>query len=120
MRALSSSSRIRERAAEDQLRLMAEWQSTKIGKWGAPLTRVSVEQERRSLILRFQTDEHSAGSAGFIQWANDFRRQLVRDYCASDYGTQSRKTDISHVWVMRYASTEMVEAVVLSDDQCKK
>jgi len=111
------------RTGEDRARVLAEMYSRLLkGKQGP--TKIfhltDVEQHKRSLTLRWRVNERATDENRFADFMEQQRKKLVREYCNSDSRASDPSSEISEVWVFRYADTDLVETVVKSADQCRQ
>ena len=110
-----------DRTAEDQVRMLAELHAARIGTSRREMSLTGVEARRRSLILRVRIHERVTDAVGFRSWVDGFREREVRDFCEGNRWPASfHKLGIIHVWVLRYADTDLTETVVVGADQCTR
>jgi len=108
------------RTAEDIVRAIAENHAKDIGKRWGNLIVTGVDQDERSLILRFRVSERDANPEEFAQMMKGLRQRAIHDYCTLEHSARLRKAGVSQVWMIQYANTELVERIVQSEDQCRR
>jgi hypothetical protein len=107
-------------SAEGQVKTLAQkWRpDLNIDKGGPLLT--AVEQDEKTLILRFRVDPSKVGASSFIAFVGRIRKRRLNDYCSSNWGKYYRRIGISEVWIYKYGDSEIVARVIQNADQCRR